>query len=292
MQKHVPVLVKETIETLDPKSNQNFIDATLGFGGHAKEILKKTFPNGKLLGIDQDQTAIEEAEKNLEKYIDRVSYANTNFSELGLIIRDWKVGRVDGILFDLGVSSYQLDSKFRGFSFNSDAPLDMRMNENSNKTAADIVNNSSFQDIKRILQEYGEETFAGKITSEIIKERASQKIETTFQLVEIIKSAIPERFRTGRIHFATKTFQALRIATNDELNVLESGLKQALQILSPGGRIVVISFHSLEDRIVKKFFLANNLQILTNKPIIASEEEVRINPRARSAKLRAAIKIS
>jgi len=292
MQKHVPVLVKETIEALGPKSNQNFIDATLGFGGHAEEILKKISPNGKLLGIEQDQNAIEEAKENLEKYTDRVSYANTNFSELGLIIRDWKVERVDGILFDLGVSSYQLDSKSRGFSFNSNAPLDMRMNENSNKTAADIVNKSSFQDIKRILQEYAEESFAGKIASEIVNVRAQKPIKTTFELVDIIKNSIPERFRSGRIHFATKTFQALRIATNDELNVLESGLKQAFQVLSPGGRIAVISFHSLEDRIVKRFLQNNNLQILTNKPIVASEEEIRINPRARSAKLRAAIKIS
>jgi len=292
MQEHVPVLLKETIAVLNPQSNQNFIDATVGFGGHSREILKKTTPRGRLLAIDQDPVAISVAKKNLKNYIKRVDFAEKNFDELGLIIRDWCVDTVDGILFDLGVSTYQLQSTRRGFSFLGDSPLDMRMSSKTIKTAADVVNKSSFQELKRILQGYGEEPFAGKIASEIIKKRVDKPIMRTGELVEIIGQAIPERFKTGKIHFATKTFQALRIVVNDEIDALENGLKQALQVLSPGGRIAVISFHSLEDRIVKRFFKENNLQILTNKPIVASEEEIQVNPKARSAKLRAAIKIS
>lgn len=289
MQQHVPVLVNEAIEYLKPEKNQNFIDATVGFGGHALEILKKTAPNGRLLAIDQDQVAIEESKKYLKKYLNRVDFANVNFAELGLVIRDWKEYKVSGILFDLGVSTFQLTSEERGFSFRGDAPLDMRMSPKIAKTASDIVNSASFQTLKNILKNYGEEPMAGKIASEIVRSRQEKRIEKTSDLVEIIERVVPQKEKHGKIHFATRTFQALRIATNDELNQLESGLKQALTILSPGGRLVVISFHSLEDRIVKRFF-ANNMKVLTPKPIIASEKEVLANPRSRSAKLRAAIK--
>jgi len=283
MPEHIPVLVSEVLESLKPKPNQNFIDSTVGFGGHAREILKKTFPKGQLLAIDQDPVAIEEAKKQLKNYLGRVQFAQVNFAELGLVIRDWKVGEIAGILFDLGTSTDQLTSEERGFSFRGDAPLDMRMSPKIQITAAQIINRAKFQELKRILKDYGEEPWAAKIAAEIVKVRAQKPITRTAELVEIVSRVIPLRFQTGRIHWATKTFQAFRIATNDELKVLESGLKQALQILSPGGRIVVISFHSLEDRIVKRFFKENNLTLLTRKPITASMEEIRANPRSRSA---------
>ncbi len=289
MREHIPVLISETIVALKPEINQNFIDATVGFGGHAQKILEKTGPHGRLLAIDQDPVAIEEAKKNLKNYLGRVEFANVNFSELGLVIRDWKENEVSGILFDLGTSSYQLTSEERGFSLRGDAPLDMRMSPNQTLTAQSIVNKASFQKLKRILQDFGEESFAGKIAKEIVAERARKPILRTEELVNVVGRAVPERFRMGKIHFATKTFQALRIAVNDELNHLENGLKQALQILSPGGRIVVISFHSLEDRIVKRFF-ESNMEVVTSKPVLASQEEKERNPRSRSAKLRAAIK--
>jgi 16S rRNA (cytosine1402-N4)-methyltransferase len=291
MSKHIPVLPEEVIKQLKPLKNQNFIDATVGFGGHAAKILAKTGPEGKLLAIDQDPIALEEAKSNLEKFSERVSYANVNFSELGLIVRQWPVGEIDGILFDLGVSSFQLDSAERGFSFTKDGPLDMRMSPKISKSAEDIINKASFAEIRKIIGEYGEEPLAGKIASEIVRARAKKPIKSTSELVGVIAKAIPERFKNGRIHFATKTFQGLRIAVNDELGALENGLKQAKQILSPGGRIVVISFHSLEDRIVKRFF-ESNMEVLTSKPVMASAEEANLNPRSRSAKLRAAIKIS
>ncbi len=290
MPEHIPVLVSEVLESLKPKPNQNFIDATVGFGGHAREILEKTFPEGQLLAIDQDPVAIEEAKKQLKNYLGRVQFAQVNFAELGLVIRDWKVGEIAGILFDLGTSTDQLTSEERGFSFRGDAPLDMRMSPKIQITAAQMINRAKFQELKRILKDYGEEPWAAKIAAEIVKARAQKPITRTAELVEIVSRVIPLRFQTGRIHWATKTFQAFRIATNDELKVLESGLKQALPILSPGGRIVVISFHSLEDRIVKRFFRENNLTLLTRKPITASIEEIQANPRSRSAKLRAAIK--
>lgn len=289
MQKHIPVLGEEVIEFLKPLTNQNFIDATVGFGGHAQRILEKTAPRGKLLAIDQDPMALEEAKSNLEKFGERAKFANVNFSELGLIIRQWKVTEVHGILFDLGVSSFQLDSAERGFSFSKDGPLDMRMSRKNPKKAEDIVNHASFSELKEILKKYGEEPFAGKIAAEIVRARAYAPIKSTSQLVGVIAKAIPDRFKGGKTHFATKTFQGLRIAVNDELNALENGLKQALQILSPGGRIAVISFHSLEDRIVKRFF-ESKMQTLTSKPIYPSEKEISQNPRSRSAKLRAGIK--
>ena len=293
MQKHIPVLRREVIEYLAPQENQNFIDATVGFGGHAKMILEKTSPSGKLLAIDQDPVAIEEAKKNLKNYRGRVTFVNSNFDEIGLLVRKWPVRVVSGILFDLGTSSYQLSSG-RGFSFLKDSPLDMRMSQNISLTAEKIINRWSAEKIRQIIWQYGEEPMAGAITREIIRARRIHPIHRTGELVEIIKKAMPLREQAKRkMHFATLTFQALRIAVNNELVALENGLKQTLQILSPGGRIVVISFHSLEDRIVKQFFRENpNLEILTPKPIVASAEEIQINPRARSAKLRGAKKIS
>ena len=294
MYKHIPVLPDLTIKYLAPAENENFIDATCGLGGHSKLILEKTGPNGRLLAIDQDADALSFAEENLKKFRSRVEFANCNFSELGLVIRKWKVDRVDGILFDLGVSSYQLDNPERGFSFAKDAPLDMRMSQDRQQlTAAKIVNKWRLPELVKVLKEFGEEPFASQIARKIVQERLQKPIETTQQLVEVIKKTLPPKYRIGRdTHFATSTFRALRMAVNDELSVLESALKQAVQILSPGGRLVVITFHSLEDRIVKKFLLSQpNLEVLTKKPLIADENEITSNPRARSAKLRSARRI-
>lgn len=286
-------MAKEVIRYLAPHPNEDFIDATVGFGGHAEKILEKTAPGGKLLVLDQDSIALEQAKKNLEKFNQRVTFVNQNFSQLGLVIRSWDVKKIDGIFFDLGVSTYQLQTPERGFSFNVASRLDMRMDPHRQRlTAEEIINNWSGSFLKRIFKEFGEEPFASKIAREIVKARSHHLIEKTDELVEIIKKAMPPKYRFSRTkHFATSTFRALRMAVNDELKVLESGLKQAIQILSPGGRLVVISFHSLEDRIIKKFFAENeHLKVLTPKPIIASVKEITNNPKARSAKLRAAIK--
>lgn len=291
MMEHNPVLTKEVLIYLNPKPNENFVDATLGLGGHAAEILALTAPSGRLLGIDQDPFALEEAEKRLVRFKDRLDLVKENFSELGLLIRQWEVEKVDGVLLDLGASTYQLQSAERGFSFMQDGPLDMRMDPANKLTAERIINNYSEKEIAKILFEFGEEQFARQIAKKIVDKRVKKEIKTTLELVELIRQAMPPHYRfKQKINFATKTFMALRIAVNDELEQLKRGLIQALQILSPGGRLVVISFHSLEDRIVKNFFRDNNLTILTPKPIVASDEELLSNPNARSAKLRAAQK--
>lgn len=290
--KHLPVLQNEVISLLDPKPNQNFIDATLGFGGHAKLILEKTKPNGKLIGIEQDIEAIDKAKSRLIAFIDRLTIVNDNFTELGLIMRKEKLDKIHGILIDLGPNTEQLKSEERGFSFSTNALLDMRMDPIRLKlTAADILNKFSEKEISKILLE-GEEKFSKAISKKIIKYRRKRPITTTVELVEIIKSAIPARYRfEHKTHFATATFRALRLKVNNELENLKQILPQAVSSLSSGGRIAVISFHSLEDRIVKNFFRDNNeLEILTSKPIIASEDEISNNPSARSAKLRVAKK--
>jgi len=298
MQEHIPVLQQEVIKTLAPHPNENFIDATLGFGGHAKLILKKTAPYGRLLGIDQDSVALEEAKKRLSDFGERFQFYHGNFKDLGLVIRDWQVKKVDGILFDLGVSTYQLLTPKRGFSFNQEGPLDMRMNPDSQRLkASDIVNKFSEKELSRILFELGEERYAKKIAAKIVEERLQNPITSTNQLVEIVKSATPPDYRFNREqhasrHFATSTFRALRMAVNDELGSLRQVLPQAVQILSPGGRIAVLTFHSLEDRIVKNFFKErNDLEIINPKPIIAKDLEIKDNPKSRSAKLRGARKI-
>ena len=290
---HIPVLKKETIKFLAPQKNQNFIDATLGFAGHSLEILNLTSPSGKLLGIDQDLEAIKASKKNLDQFKNRVTFSHANFSELEGIVEEWKVSRIDGILLDLGVSTYQLLSQDRGFSFNISAPLDMRMNpDEQSLTAKEIVNRYSEKELSRILFELGEERFARRIARNIVEKRRMKPIEASDELVQIIKVSIPPQKRFQRHHhFATSTFRALRMEVNSELINLEKALPQAVNLLSPGGRIVIISFHSLEDRIVKNFFRENeNLEILTKKPIIASEQEIQENPKSRSAKLRAAVK--
>ncbi len=292
MQKHIPVLPKETIEYLDPKPGENFIDCTLGYGGHSRLILEKTGPTGRLLAIDQDDAALEAAEENLAEFGDRVQFEKANFTELGLVVRRWPVDKIDGILIDLGVSTPQLTGE-RGFSFNVDAPLDMRMNPTvQRKTAADIVNKYSERELAQILTTLGEERFSRQIAKKIVEARYKKPIATTFELVDIVKMATPPAYRIGkRLHFATNTFRALRMTVNDELGNIEKVLPQAVQVLSPGGRLVIISFQSLEDRIIKNFFRDNeNLEVVTTKPIIATEEEIAQNAPSRSAKLRVARK--
>jgi 16S rRNA (cytosine1402-N4)-methyltransferase len=291
--KHIPVLAKETIKILDPKPNENIIDATLGQGGHASLILEKTAPKGQLLGVEQDIEAIKVAEKNLKIYGNRVSIVNNNFTEIGLIKRSWDVESIDGILLDLGPNTEQLKSEERGLSFKGNAKLDMRLDKTRQKlTAADIVNKYSEKEIMEILFA-GEEKFSKAIAKRIVINRKNKDINTTSELVEIIKQAIPPKVRFGsKKHFATGTFRALRMEVNNELENLRQVLPQLTSILSPGGRIAVISFHSLEDRIVKNFFRdKEDLEILVKKPIIATDQEMTLNPNARSAKLRAAKKI-
>lgn len=288
---HIPVMKNELLELMAPQKNQNFIDATLGTGGHALEILRETAPNGKLLGVDQDEFAIETAKNNLTEFGDRASFARINFTELGLFIREWKVDQIDGIYFDLGPSTDQLKSS--GFSFLTDGPLDMRANpERQKETVADIVNKYPEKEIIKILFA-GEEKSAKQIARKIVQERNKHPIETTLQLVEIIKKSLPPKYRhEKKTHFATDTFRALRMAVNAELENLEQVLPQAVKLLKSNGKIAVITFHSLEDRIVKNFFRDSiDLEILTTKPITASEEEIRNNPSSRSAKLRVARKM-
>jgi len=292
---HVPVLQKQVIEYLNPKTNENFIDCTIGNGGHALAILEKTKPDGKILGIDWDSEIIKQLALR-----ERMVLVNDSYANLKNIIEKEKFGPVSGILFDLGMSSWHIDESGKGFSFMRDEPLDMRYSSQfpisnfqfSNLTAKKIVNEWKEEEIEKILKEYGGERFARRIAKEIVRERKTKPIKTTFQLKDVIRKAVPGKFQHGRLHYATRTFQALRIAVNDELNNLKKGLPQAVDILTRGGRLVVISFHSLEDRIVKNFFKektkGNIIKILTKKPIGPTEEEIKINPRSRSAKLRAA----
>ena len=292
---HIPVLQKEVIKYLDPKPNENFIDATIGGGGHALEILQRIAPRGRLLGIDWTQEAIRNFKKTLQLIL-----VCDNFAHLSEILKQQKFGRVKGILLDLGYSIWHLTESGRGFSFQKKEPLDMRYNTQNQLTAEKIDNFWSKFEIEKVLQEYGEEKFAKNIAEQIIEERKLRTIRTTSNLVEIIGKAVPQGYLRQRIHSATKTFQALRIAVNGELNNIEKVLPQALEALESGGRICVISFHSLEDRIVKNFFSTyakgyggqeKQIEILTKKPITPNYQEIRTNPRSRSAKLRAAIKI-
>ena len=290
---HIPVLQKEVLKYLDPKPNQNFIDATIGEGGHTMSILERTSPNGKLLGIDWIPEIIENCKLKIKSFKKRAILVCDNFANLKEIVKRERFPAVSGILFDLGMSSWHLTEAGRGFSFLKNGPLDMRYSLQNPLTVEKIVNYWSKLEIEKILRECGEERFAQKIAEKIIEAR-TKPIKTTFQLVEIIKKAVPFRHQHQKIHFATRTFQALRITVNDELNNLEKTFPQALEILKPGGRLVVISFHSLEDRIVKNFYRGSSpekLKILTKKPVRPQKEEIRINHRSRSAKLRAAIKL-
>ena len=289
---HIPVLQKEVIQYLDPKPNQNFIDCTIGEGGHSLAITERISPNGRVLGIDWSPELIQEL-----KIKNNLVLVCDNFVNLRSVVEKYKFKPIHGILFDLGMSSWHLEESGKGFSFQREEPLDMRYNLQNQLTAEKILNYWSKFEIEKILKEYGEEKFARQIAKVIIEERKIKPIKNTLQIVEIIKKAVPKRYLDQKIHFATRTFQALRITVNDELNNLKKALPQALEILEPKGRLVVISFHSLEDRIVKNFFKQQTreglpkIKILTKKPIRPSIEEIKINPRSRSAKLRAAQKL-
>jgi 16S rRNA (cytosine1402-N4)-methyltransferase len=293
---HIPVLQEEVIGYLDPKPNENFIDATLGSAGHTLAILGKNGPRGKVLGIDQDPEQIKNAKLNIKdaQGKDRLIAVCDNFANLKGITEREKIKEVAGIIFDLGMSSWHLDESGRGFSFLKEEPLDMRYGDSPRLSAEKILNYESYQEIERILREYGEERFSKKIAERIVEARRIRPIKTTCQLVEIIKEAVPSGYQHQKIHYATRTFQAIRIAVNEELDNLRKALPQAVEILKCKGKIVLISFHSLEDRIVKNFFREkakeNILTIITKKPVVPTKEEIKINPRSRSAKLRAAEK--
>ncbi|MEK6581822.1 MAG: 16S rRNA (cytosine(1402)-N(4))-methyltransferase RsmH [Nitrospirota bacterium] len=285
---HLPVMLREVIVLLKPESGGIYVDATVGLGGHSEEILKH-IGSGMLIGIDRDDEALNMARSRLAD--NRVVLKKGIFSEVGRLVAETGVTEVDGILFDIGTSMFHLKTAERGFSFLSEEPLDMRMDRSQDLTAAYIVNRYSEKDIDRILWEYGEERLSRKIARAIVDCRAKKKIGTCAELSDIVCSVYKGR---GKLHPATKTFQALRIAVNDEMNELKKGLDASLGILKSGGRLCVISYHSLEDRIVKNFIRDNQklgvFNVLTKKPLVPAYEEVRLNPSARSAKLRGAEK--
>jgi len=282
---HIPVLLKEVLDSLNPKPGQNFIDCTIGFAGHAIPILEKVAPMGKVLGIELDKEVFKKL-----KFQDNIILVRGNYADLKQIVKENNFYPINGILFDLGMSSWQIEKKGRGFSFQKDEPLDMRV-DNGQLTAEGIINQWPEKELIRVFQEYGEERYAGRIAKIICQIRQTRPIKTTKQLVDLIIKIVP---RT-RIHPATRIFQALRITVNDELNNLEKALPQALEILEKNGRLAIISFHSLEDRIIKNFFKQEakevNLKILTKKPVRPTDNEVNLNPRSRSAKLRVAVKL-
>ncbi len=282
---HKPVLQKEVLEYLDPKPNENFVDCTFGQGGHSALILEHNGPDGRVLGIEADIELYKIAKPSKRLVLVNESY--TNLKEI--VVRE-NFGPISGILFDLGMSSWHLEQSNRGFTFQKDEPLDMRFNVSDQLTALEIINDWPENDIEEILRDYGEERFSRRIVRVVAKARKIKPIKTTWQLVEIIKQATPGWYHHKRIHPATRTFQALRIAVNDELNNLKKALSIAWEILQPKGRLVVISFHSLEDRICKIFFKESGGEILTKKPVSPFEQEIKLNPRSRSAKLRVGTK--
>ena len=306
---HKSVLLWECIDALNIKPDGIYVDGTLGGAGHSLEICRR-LTTGRLIGIDRDTVAMEAAKKRLSRHMRKVTLVHDNFENVGAILDSLGIDRVDGMLFDLGVSSPQLDDGERGFSYMVDAPLDMRMNRSDTLTAYEIINNWPRDDIRQILSTYGEERYASQIAAKIEKVRTDRPIETTLELVDIIKSAMPERALREKQHPAKRSFQAIRIAVNDELGAVNRMMRAAPDRLNPGGRLAVITFHSLEDRIVKTEMAeaekgctcpknfpvcvcgkTPKVRVLTRKPIIASIEEVEENPRSRSAKLRVCEKL-
>ena len=302
--KHIPIMLSAVIEGLDIKPDGVYIDGTLGGAGHSSEIAARLSDEGMLIGIDQDEDAIKAASERLSEY-SNVKIFRNNYVNFKTVMEQAGVEKVDGILLDLGVSSYQLDNKDRGFSYREDAPLDMRMDRSRDYTAKDIVNDYSEAELKRILGSYGEEKFAGRIAANIVKQRQIKPIETTFELNDIIKNSIPAAARRSGGNPCKKSYQALRIELNEELTVLDEALEDMIDVLSPGGRLAIITFHSLEDRIVKVAMkTAENPcicppefpvctcgrkskgRVITRKPIVADAEELERNPRSSSAKLR------
>lgn len=307
--KHVTVLLNEAVDILDIKPEGIYVDGTLGGAGHSLEIVKKLI-SGKLICFDQDINAISAAKEKLKDFMDKTILVHSNFENLREELNKLGIESIDGFLVDLGVSSHQLDVPERGFSYMQDAPLDMRMDNNAELSAYDVVNTYSEAELKRVIKDYGEENWSARIAKLIVERRATMPIRTTFELVDAIKAAIPKKMRDENQHPAKRTFQAIRIEVNRELDVIEKTLLAAVDMMNEGGVLAVITFHSLEDRIVKNVFkklqysctcppefpvcICNSKQvveIITRKPILPSENEVEMNPRSRSAKLRAARKL-
>ena len=303
---HKSVLLYETIDSLNVKPDGIYVDGTLGGGGHALEVCRRLGEYGRLIGIDQDADAIAAATERLKDYKDKVTVVRSNYENIQTVLKDLGIERVDGIYLDLGVSSYQLDSPERGFTYREDdAPLDMRMDQRNDQTAADIVNGYSEFDLYRIIRDYGEDKFAKNIAKHIVRARQEKPIATTGELTEIIKAAIPAKVRAAGGHPSKRTFQAIRIELNKELEVLSNSIDTMIDLLNPGGRLSIITFHSLEDRIVKTRFKTNEDpcicprdfpvcvcgrkskgRVITRKPVVPSEEEVEENKRSKSSKLR------
>ena len=307
---HVSVLLRECIEALQIKPNGIYVDCTTGGGGHSLEIAKRLTDGGRLIAIDRDEDALRAAGKRLADFADRVTFVHSNYAMLQSVLADLGIPGVDGVLADLGVSSYQLDTAERGFSYMQDAPLDMRMDREQPLRAYGVVNTYSEEELRRILYDFGEEKFARNIAANIVKKRSERPIETTLELAELVKASMPKTAREGGHHPAKRTFQAIRIEVNSELSSIPPALDAAVHALNPGGRIAVITFHSLEDRLVKQKFAALSsgctcprefpvcvcgkkpvVRVITKKPVTAGEDELEVNPRSRSAKLRVAEKI-
>ena len=308
--KHVSVLLEETIDNLNIQPDGIYVDGTLGGGGHAFHVCSKLGENGRFIGIDQDAAAIAAAGERLKPYEDKVTIVRSNYSDMKRVLNDLGITKVNGIVLDLGVSSYQLDTAERGFTYRENAPLDMRMDQRQTKTARDIINDYSEMELFRIIRDYGEDKFAKNIAKHIVRARQEKPIETTDELTEVIKAAIPMKFRAVGGHPAKRTFQAIRIELNRELEVLKEHLNEMVELLDEDGRICIITFHSLEDRIVKNIFrkCENPCEcppsfptcvcgkkslgkVISRKPILPSEEELEVNPRSRSAKLRVCEKL-
>jgi 16S rRNA (cytosine1402-N4)-methyltransferase len=302
---HKSVLLQETIDNLNIRPDGIYVDGTLGGGGHSYEIARRLSENGRLIGIDQDEDAIAAATARLSEFSDRVTIVRSNYCNMDKVLKELGIAKVDGILLDLGVSSYQLDTAERGFTYKTDAPLDMRMDRRQQLTARDIVNEYSEMELFRIIRDYGEDKFAKNIAKHIVAARSEKAIETTFELNEIIKAAIPMKFRVVGGHPAKRTFQAIRIELNHELDVLNDSIDMMIDHLNENGRFCIITFHSLEDRIVKVRFKNNENpctcppdfpvcvcgkkskgRVVTRKPILPSEEELNENKRSKSSKLR------
>ena len=303
--KHKSVLLQETIDNLNIRPDGIYVDGTLGGGGHSYEIASRLSSKGRLIGIDQDEAAIAAAGERLKPFADRVTIVRNNYCNMDMVLKDLGIERVDGILLDLGVSSYQLDTAERGFTYKTDAPLDMRMDRRQQMTAKDILNEYNEMELYRIIRDYGEDKFAKNIAKHIVQARQKAPIETTGQLIEVIKAAIPKKVRATGGHPAKKTFQAIRIELNHELDVLKNNLEDMIDLLNDEGRIAIITFHSLEDRIVKNIFRTSERpcicppefpvcvcgrvskgKVITRKPIVPGKEELEENSRSKSAKLR------
>lgn len=302
---HKSVLLYETVDSLNIRPDGIYVDGTLGGGGHAYEVCKRLGEHGRLIGIDQDADAIAAASARLSEFQDKVTVVRSNYENIASVLHDLGIEKVDGIYLDLGVSSYQLDTASRGFTYREDAPLDMRMDQRNPQTAADIVNNYSEMELYRIIRDYGEDRFAKNIAKHIVRQRQEKPYETTGELIETIKAAIPAKVRATGGHPAKRTFQAIRIELNHELDVLNRSIDTMIDLLNPGARLSIITFHSLEDRIVKKRFRDNENPcicppefpvcmcgrkskgtVITRKPVVPGEEELEYNKRSKSSKLR------